>query len=120
MPIERWKKKLFKQELNPVNLQALRLAVLPWHNLTVACFSGLLLEPEEVLSGVELGSLLNILLNRLMKNLTKNSLLKSPFERDWFGMSQFFFFLSNRMQKFSMLCLDTKLELFEFSLDFRD
>lgn len=65
-----------------MNLQALQLAMLPWHNLTVAGFSSLLLKPEEVLSGVELGSLLNLLLNRLMGSLMKNNLLKSPFERD--------------------------------------
>lgn len=75
-------KKLFIQELNPANPQALRSAMLPWHNLTAAGFSSLLLKPEEALSGVELGSLLNLLLNRLMGSFMKNSLLKSPFERD--------------------------------------
>lgn len=95
MPLEWGGKKLFKQELNPVNLQALQLAVLPCHNLTVAGFSDLLLKPQEVLSDVELGSLLNLLLNRLirlMESLVKKNLLKRPFERDWFGLGQIFFF----------------------------
>lgn len=91
MPLEWWGKKLFKQDLNPVNLQEFQLAVLPWHNCTVAGFSGLLLKPEEALSGVELGSQLNLLLNKLIESLMKNSLLKSPFKRDWFGMGQIFF-----------------------------
>lgn len=68
-----------------MNLQALQLAVLPCHNLTVASFSDLLLKPQEVLLDVELGSLLNLLLNRLirlMESLVKKNLLKRPFERD--------------------------------------